>query len=113
VHTKIVESKLSPMTMADTARRDVSGCEYGDARAEKRGYVEGGVPIPGVGAVPFTKISNRLALAAETDLLPLRLRYSTYPADSDYRDPGLDMRSGSEISSKRRKSFRPKSIDPR
>lgn len=68
------------------SRSDVSGCEYGGARAEKPGYVEGGVAIPGVGAGPFTKIPNRLSIAAEPDLLPLRLRYLAYPAHSDFRN---------------------------
>jgi hypothetical protein len=68
------------------SRSDVSGCEYGGAHAEKPGYVEGGVAIPGVGAVPITKIPNRLFVAAEPDLLPLRLRYLAYPAHSDFRD---------------------------
>ena len=68
------------------SRSDVSGCEYGGARAEKPGYVEGGVAIPGVGAGPITKIPTRLLIAAEPDLLPLRLRYLAYPAHSDFRD---------------------------
>jgi len=68
------------------SRSDVSGCEYGGTTAEKPGYVEAGVVIPGVGGGSLTKIPDRLVVvvAAEPDLVRLRLRYLAYPAHSEF-----------------------------